>query len=71
MLEHADVWRAIDRLAGKHGMTASGLARRSGLDPTAFNKGKRITKEGKRHWPSTESVGKCPARKELSDFNRL
>lgn len=58
MLKHADVWRAIDRLAAKHGMSPSGLARRSGLDPTTFNKSKRITKEGKQRWPSTESVSK-------------
>ncbi len=61
MLKHADVWRAIDRLAAKHGMSPSGLARRSGLDPTTFNKSKRITKEGKQRWPSTESVSKVLA----------
>ena len=61
MLRHADIWRAIDRLATKHGMSASGLARRSGLDPTTFNKSKRITKEGKQRWPSTESVSKVLA----------
>ncbi len=61
MLKHADVWRAIDRLAQKHGMSASGLARRSGLDPTTFNKSKRITKEGKQRWPSTESISKVLA----------
>ncbi len=37
--------------------TSSGLPV-SGLDPTTFNKSKRITKDGKRHWPSTESVSK-------------
>jgi phage repressor protein C with HTH and peptisase S24 domain len=58
MLRHADIWRAIDSLAVKYGMSASGLARHSGLDPTTFNKSKRITKEGKRRWPSTESVSK-------------
>lgn len=58
MLRHADIWRAIDRLAAKHGMSASGLARRSGLDPTTFNKSKRKTREGKLRWPSTESVAK-------------
>ncbi len=61
MLRHSDVWRAIDRLAAKHGLSASGLARRSGLHPTAFNKGKRITKEGKQRWPSTESIAKILA----------
>ncbi len=58
MLNHADVWRAIDRLATKHSMSASGLARRSGLDPTTFNKSKRITKEGKQRWPNTETIAK-------------
>ena len=48
-------------MAAKHGMSASGLARRSGLDPTTFNKSKRITKEGKQRWPSTESVSKVLA----------
>lgn len=58
MLKHADIWKAIDRLAREYGFSASGLARRSGLDPTTFNKSKRITSEGKSRWPSTESVSK-------------
>ncbi|WP_421938135.1 S24 family peptidase [Pelagibius sp.] len=28
------------------------------MDPTTFNKSKRITKEGKQRWPSTESLAK-------------
>ncbi|MDH3911910.1 MAG: helix-turn-helix transcriptional regulator [Rhodospirillales bacterium] len=58
MLRHSDIWRAIDRLAAKYDMSASGLARHAGLDPTTFNKSKRITKDGKHRWPSTESVSK-------------
>jgi len=58
MLRHADIWRAIDRMASKHGLSPSGLARRAGLDPTTFNKSKRVTKEGKQRWPSTESLAK-------------
>ena len=58
MLKHADIWSAIDRLAAAHGMSTSGLARRSGLDPTTFNKSKRVTADGKQRWPSTESVAK-------------
>ena len=61
MLTHGDVWRAIDRLAREHGLSASGLARRAGLDPTTFNKSKRVTREGKNRWPSTESVAKVLA----------
>lgn len=58
MLKHADIWAAIDRLARENGLTASGLARRAGLDPTTFNRSKRITREGKARWPSTESIAK-------------
>src|SRR5271170_3907104 len=58
MLRHGDIWRALDRLAFENGLTASGLARRAGLDPTTFNKSKRITRDGKLRWPSTESLAK-------------
>lgn len=58
MLQHDDIWRAVDRLATKYGMSPSGLARKAGLDPTTFNKSKRSSKDGKRRWPSTESVAK-------------
>lgn len=58
MMRHADIWRAIDRLAEKYGTSPSGLARRAGLDPTTFNKSKRVTSEGKQRWPSTESIAK-------------
>lgn len=60
-MKHADVWRAIDRLASINGWSASGLARRSGLDPTSFNKSKRQSHGGKPRWPSTESVAKVLA----------
>ncbi len=58
MLTHAQIWAAIDRLAARAGLSASGLAKRAGLDPTTFNKSKRITRQGRARWPSTESVAK-------------
>jgi phage repressor protein C with HTH and peptisase S24 domain len=58
MLNHSDVWRAVDKLAAAYGLSASGLARKAGLDPTTFNKSKRVTSEGKLRWPSTESISK-------------
>jgi phage repressor protein C with HTH and peptisase S24 domain len=61
MLTHAQVWSAIDRLAARTGLSASGLARRAGLDPTTFNKSKRITGAGRARWPSTESIAKALA----------
>ena len=59
MLTHAQVWSAIDRLAARAGLSASGLAKRSGLDPTTFNKSKRVTASGRARWPSTESISKA------------
>ena len=58
MLTHAAIWAAIDRLANDNGLSASGLARRAGLDPTAFNRSKRLSRHGKPRWPSTESLAK-------------
>jgi phage repressor protein C with HTH and peptisase S24 domain len=59
MLTHAQVWSAIDRLAARAGLSASGLARRAGLDPTTFNRSKRVTSQGRARWPSTESIAKA------------
>jgi phage repressor protein C with HTH and peptisase S24 domain len=61
MLTHAQVWTALDRLAERAGLSASGLAKKAGLDPTTFNKSKRITPDGRQRWPSTESVAKSLA----------
>src|SRR5712692_9353351 len=61
MLTHAQIWNALDRLAARAGLSASGLAKKSGLDPTTFNKSKRITPDGCQRWPSTESVSKALA----------
>jgi phage repressor protein C with HTH and peptisase S24 domain len=55
-MNHTAIWRAIDALAVQHGLTASGLARSAGLDPSTFNKSKRIGADGKPRWPSTESI---------------
>jgi phage repressor protein C with HTH and peptisase S24 domain len=61
MLTHGQVWTALDRLAERAGLSPSGLARRAGLDPTTFNKSKRITAGGRERWPSTESLAKALA----------
>src|SRR6201987_1837857 len=59
MLTHSQIWNAIDRLAARSKLTPSGLAKKAGLDPTTFNKSKRVTPEGRPRWPSTESVAKA------------
>jgi phage repressor protein C with HTH and peptisase S24 domain len=58
MLSHRVIWDAIDALARRHGLSASGLARLAGLDATAFNRSKRVSKAGRERWPSTESIAK-------------
>jgi phage repressor protein C with HTH and peptisase S24 domain len=68
-LTHGQVWGALDRLAERAGMSASGLARRAGLDPTTFNKSKRITADGRERWPSTESLAKALAAANASVDN--
>jgi phage repressor protein C with HTH and peptisase S24 domain len=66
MLTHDQIWGAMDRLAERAGLSASGLAKKAGLDPTTFNKSKRITVEGRPRWPSTESVAKALAATNVS-----
>ncbi len=61
MLTHAQIWAAIDALAEREGTSASGLARRAGLDATTFNRSKRQNDKGQLRWPSTESIAKVLA----------
>jgi phage repressor protein C with HTH and peptisase S24 domain len=60
-MQHANLWAAIDALAQRHGLTASGLARAAGLDATTFNKSKRVGADGRPRWPSTESLSRALA----------
>ena len=66
MLSHDQIWAALDRLAARAGLSSSGLAKRAGLDPTTFNKSKRVTSDGRERWPSTESIAKALAAAESS-----
>lgn len=73
MLTHKQIWTAIDELASKLNMSASGLARNAGLDPTSFNPSKRFTNEGRERWPSTESIAKIlkATGTSITDFMEL
>lgn len=73
MLSHDQIWLAVDRLAERYGYSASGLARRAGLDATSFNRSKRVGPDGRKRWPSTESISKILAATgaSLDDFIRL
>lgn len=57
-MKYEQVWDAVDKLARLHGLSPSGLARKAGLDATTFNKSKRIRPDGKKRWPSLDSINK-------------
>ena len=57
-MKHDEIWRALDTLAAENGLSASGLAKRAGLDSTTFNPSKRRMPDGRARWPSTESIAK-------------
>lgn len=73
MLSHARIWTAIDQIAERYGLSASGLARKAGLDATSFNRSKRQGPEGRDRWPSTESIAKVlvATGASLDEFMRL
>lgn len=73
MITHEQIWKGLDNLAKSNGYSASGLAKKAGLDPTSFNKSKRFSPDGKPRWPSTESLSKVLAvtDKTLENFHDL
>jgi phage repressor protein C with HTH and peptisase S24 domain len=72
-MRHSDIWKGLDTLAEKHGLSSSGLAKRAGLDATAFNKSKRQQPDGSPRWLSTESLIKAldAVGASLEDFAAL
>ena len=58
MFTHKQVWGAIDAVAERYGFSASGLAKKAGLDPTSFNPSKRLGPDGRPRWPTMESVNR-------------
>jgi phage repressor protein C with HTH and peptisase S24 domain len=72
-MRHTDIWKAVDALAARNGLSPSGLAKRAGLDPTAFNKSKRVQSDGSPRWLSTESLARVlqSVGASLEDFAAL
>ncbi|RYG33912.1 MAG: helix-turn-helix transcriptional regulator [Burkholderiales bacterium] len=72
-MRHIDIWKAVDALAERNGLSTSGLARKAGLDATAFNKSKRTGTDGSPRWLSTESLMKAldAVGTSLEDFAAL
>jgi len=57
-LSYSEIWNGIENLAESQGLSLSALAIKAGLDPTSFNKSKRVGSDGRKRWPSTESMNK-------------
>ena len=57
-LSYQEIWTGLENLAAAKGLSLSGMAQKAGLDPTSFNKSKRIGTDGRKRWPSTESMNK-------------
>jgi phage repressor protein C with HTH and peptisase S24 domain len=78
-LSHAKLWKAVDNLARREGLSPSGLAKRAGLDATSFNPSKRFgpssgpTDTPRPRWPSTESLTRIleATRLSLGEFAAL
>ena len=72
-MNYNEIWEAVDKLAKINGLTPSGLARKAGLDPTTFNKSKRIRPDGKKRWPSLDSINKITSVCHMSfeDFYHI
>ena len=58
MNKHQKVWNAIDLIAETLDLSASGLAKAISMDATAFNRSKRIRRDGRERWPNTETIQK-------------
>ncbi|MFD2227271.1 helix-turn-helix transcriptional regulator [Microvirga arabica] len=73
MLTHRKIWQAIDTVAENCDLTASGLARKCGLDPTTLNVSKRIGPDGRERWPSTQTIARLleVAEMDLKTFGEL
>lgn len=57
-LSYHEIWSGLENLAKSKGLSLSAMAQKAGLDPTSFNKSKRIGADGRKRWPSTESMNK-------------
>ena len=73
MLTHKQVWNAIDTIAERYGFSASGLAKKSGLDPTSFNPSKRNGPDGRPRWPTMESISRLlqASGASMEEFSEL
>lgn len=65
-LTAAWAWARIDAIAANEGLSPSGLAKRAGLDPTTFNRSKRIRPNGSPRWPRLDSIARILIAVDMS-----
>jgi phage repressor protein C with HTH and peptisase S24 domain len=72
-MKYNQIWSAVDKLAEMNHLSPSGLAKKAGLDSTTFNISKRIRSNGKKRWPSMESINKIltVCNCDFEDFYKL
>lgn len=70
---HEQIWGGVEAVALSKGITVSRLAVISGLDPTSFNRSKRVDTQGRKRWPSTETISKIlqATNTDLETFTSL
>jgi len=73
MITNLETWAAFDKMAMLNNVSVSGLALRSGLNSTTFNKSKRVFSTGKERWPSMSTLVKVLNSLNMSfaDFAKL
>ena len=70
-LSYQEIWKGLENLAAAKGISLSAMAHKAGLDPTSFNKSKRIGADGRKRWPSTESMNKVFHAMDITVFEFL
>ena len=71
-MTHSNVWRAIDTLASRNGLSLPELARSAGLDRRTFAPCRR-SRDGRPRWPTTESIARVLQATDcsMSQFSTL
>lgn len=66
------LWRAVDEIAMRLGISVSRLSINAGLDASALNKSKRCKKRGQ-HWLSVESLSRIldTAKISVAEFAEI
>ncbi len=65
-LTAAWAWARLDAIAADRNISPSGLAKLAGLDPTTFNRSKRLRPNGIARWPRMDSIARVLIAVDMS-----